>query len=346
MKFGAFGVGGSFDQILEAAHLCESTGYDGLFFGHHHSPDLRKRVGLKQAPSTGPGGLVQWPLLGALASHTKTLELGTAIYLLAFAHPIHVAEEVATIDQISKGRIILGVGPGYNPADFEMFGIPQPNRVSLFEEGVEVIRRAWTEDHFNFVGKRYSIRNARVVPRPYRKPHPPIWIGPWTVDGFKRAARQGDGVVTDPMQSMAALKEFVAEYRTLCVSRGQKPYVALMRRVLIGRNKEEALLRFGPGLVEGAQYAAWSNYLQREYEPWLKNIKSPEEITFEMVNQDRRLLWGSPDEVVEQIHEMDKAFGGIDYLLPSFAPGTGPQGWQHGMESIRLFGEKVIPHFK
>lgn len=346
MKFGAFGVGGSFDQTLEVARLCESVGYDGLFFGHHHSPDLRKAVGLKQAPSRGSGGLVQWPLLAALAATTKTLELGTGIYLLAFAHPIHVAEEVATIDQISKGRVILGVGPGYNPADFEMFGIPQPNRVSLFEEGLEVIRRAWTEEHFNFVGKRYSLRNASVHPRPYQKPHPPIWVGPWTKEGFKRAARQGDGAITDPLQSMAALKEFVAEYRSLCTARGQKPYLALMRRVLIARNREEALEYFGAGVVDGAQYAAWSNYLQREYEPWLKNIKSPEEITFEMVNHDRRLLWGSPEEVTEQIHEMDRELGGIDYLLPSFSLGAGPQGWKRGIDSVRLFGEKVIPRFK
>lgn len=347
MKFGAFGLGGSFEHVVEAARMCESAGYDGMFFGHHHSPDLREAVGLKSSPVMGTGGRGhQWPLIAALATQTKTIEFGTAIFLLSMAHPIHVAEEVATIDHISKGRIILGVGPGYNKADFDIFGIPVPNRVSLFEEGLEIVRRAWTEDRFNFVGKRYAVRNARILPKPYQQPHPPIWVGPWSLEGFKRAARQGDGAVTDPMQGKAALKDFIPVYRELCAARGKKPVVALMRETLIASNKEEALNMFSESITETMRYYSWSGVLAREYEPWLKSAKSADEINFHMVNQDNRLLWGSPEEVVEQVHQMDEEFGGIDYLLPAFPRGRGPDGQKQQMQAARLFAEKVIPRFR
>lgn len=350
MKFAPFGVGGgAFESAVETAQLVESIGYDGLFFGFHHSPDIRQAVGMRVQPQGAGGGErggSQWPRIAALAARTKRITFGTGIFLLPFAHPINVAEDVATIDHISQGRIILGVGPGYNKADFDMFGMPMSHRVSMFEEGLEVIRRAWTEDKFNFVGKRYTIRNARVLPKPYQKPHPPIWVGPWTVEGFKRAARQGDGVITDPQQSRAALKEFIRAYRELAVARGKKPVVALMRSTMLASNREEAVLRYGPGAVAGAQYAIRSNYLQAEYEPWAKDLKSYDQMTFDMINFDNRYLLGSPEDIVGQIQQMDEEFGGIDYLLPSFAGGGGPDAAKHQQQALRLFGEKVMPKFK
>ncbi|MSP78927.1 MAG: LLM class flavin-dependent oxidoreductase [Dehalococcoidia bacterium] len=351
MKFAPFGVGGgAFEAAAETAQLVESIGYDGLFFGFHHSPDLQAAVGIKNAPPLGGGGSdrggSQWPRIAALAARTKTLTFGTGIFLLPFAHPLNVAEDVATIDHISKGRIILGVGPGYNKADFDMFGMPVSNRVSLFEEGLEVIRRAWTEDKFNFVGKRYTIRNARVLPKPYQKPHPPIWVGPWSMEGFKRAARQGDGVITDPMQGKAALKAFIAAYRELCLARGKKPVVALMREMLLASSKEEALQLYGKSIIGTMQYYAWGGVLNKEYEPWLKDVKSYDQITFQMVNADNRLLWGSPDDIIGQIHQMNEEFGGIDYLIPAFVGTGGPDAAKHQQQTLRLFGEKVMPKFK
>ena len=330
IKFGAFGLSGSFDEVCERVQLAEAVGFDGAFFGEHHG-GTRIRYAFKL------------PFIAALAARTQRIKLGTSILLLPLYHPVHVAEDAAIIDNISNGRMILGLGLGYQPQDFRAFGIPFSNRVTLFEEGIEIIRRAWTEETFSFVGRRFSLHNVSITPRPVQQPHPPIWLAAWTEEGVKRAARIGDAYVTDPIQNLRCLKDLSSLYRQLADRRQRPAQVVLMRELLIGESRQEAMDVFGPGLTGTFRYY-WTNKAFNEaYDPWVRDLKSAEELTLERVLSER-VIAGTPADCAEQIEFWCRETGAdyVQLVLPQAA--TSPH--EAAMKAIRLVGEGVIPRLK
>ena len=131
------------DEVIAEAQLAEASGFDACFFGEHHQDK---------------DGFLPSPLIvaTAVAAQTRRLNVGTSVILLPLHHPVHVAEDVITLDMVSKGRVILGVGIGYQAADFQAFGVPMEHRVALFEEGVEIIRKCWSGEPFSFHGAHYT----------------------------------------------------------------------------------------------------------------------------------------------------------------------------------------------
>ena len=125
------------DEVIAEAQLAEEAGFDSCFFGEHH----QDRDGFLPSPLI---------VATAVAASTRTLNVGTSVILLPLHHPVHLAEDVTTLDIVSKGRIILGVGLGYQPADFQAFGVPMSERVGRFEESLEIMRRSWSGEEFSF----------------------------------------------------------------------------------------------------------------------------------------------------------------------------------------------------
>src|SRR6188508_469964 len=170
---------GDFEQVVEASLSAEELGYHGVFFGEHHGTPANDR----------PQLLI---LLAGLAARTKRIRLGTSILLSPLYDPIWVAEAAAQVDVMAQGRLTLGLGLGYQPKDFQHFGIPFNQRVSRFEEGIQVIRKAWGEERFSFAGRRFQCEDIAVYPKPVQRPHPPIWLAAWSLAGARRAGRLGD----------------------------------------------------------------------------------------------------------------------------------------------------------
>jgi alkanesulfonate monooxygenase SsuD/methylene tetrahydromethanopterin reductase-like flavin-dependent oxidoreductase (luciferase family) len=129
------------------------------------------------------------PILAAIAQRTSRIRLGTFIIILPFHHPVRVAEDAATVDILSKGRLDLGLGQGYVVSEFESFRIPRRERAGRLEEGSELIRRCFTEENFSFSGKFYPMENVNLTPKPLQKPCPPIWIAAMAEKSVTRAAR-------------------------------------------------------------------------------------------------------------------------------------------------------------
>ena len=127
------------DEVIAEAQQAERCGFDSFFLTEHH----------QEASGYLPSPL---PLAAAIAARTSRIRIGTGIAILPLYHPTRLAEDCAVIDIISKGRLILGVGLGYQEGDFAAFGLKVSDRVSLFEEGIEILRRAWTEEKVYFVG--------------------------------------------------------------------------------------------------------------------------------------------------------------------------------------------------
>ena len=152
------------DEVIEEAQLAEQAGFDSCFFGEHHQDK---------------DGFLPSPLIvcTAVAAATTTLRVGTSVILLPLHHPVRLAEDVVTLDIISKGRVTVGVGLGYQDADFRAFGVKMSDRVQLFEEKVQILKECWSGQEFSYSGKHHQIENLTVRPDTVQQPHPPIWIG-------------------------------------------------------------------------------------------------------------------------------------------------------------------------
>jgi probable F420-dependent oxidoreductase len=326
-----FHPAGDFEQLAEAVLCAEAAGFDGCFFGEHHGARGTDR----------PQLLV---LLAALAARTRTIRLGTSILLSALYNPMHVAEMASVVDVISRGRLVLGLGLGYQPQDFRQFGVPFAERVSRFEESVEVLRRAWASERFSYAGKRFRFDDVAVYPRPVQQPHPPLWLAAWSIPGAERAARLGDAYVTDPIQNLAALQEFAAAYRASAAAAGRAAEVVLMREMLVARTRAGAEERYAEGLLAQYRYYFQNAAFLPEYEPWMKGVRDARELRWDVVSKDR-VIWGSPGECAEQLIHWCRSLGAdhVQLALPHPSGGWTREGQ---LETIRLIGEQVIPKLR
>src|SRR5262247_671821 len=188
------------DEVIAEACLAEDAGFDSCFFGEHHQDK---------------DGFLPSPLIvaTAVAAHTRRLKVGTSVILLPLHHPVHVAEDVITLDLVSKGRIILGVGIGYQPSDFAAFAVPMEHRLALFEEGVEILRQRWTEERFSFRGKHYVLDDVQIRPRPFQRPGPPLWIGASVNAAARRAGLLADAFVGTPSTGMQNAAQLADAYK-------------------------------------------------------------------------------------------------------------------------------------
>lgn len=165
-------------QVLDQVVLAERWGYDMAWFTEHHFVD--------------DGYLPSWvPVAGAVLGRTTTLRVSTDIAILPFYNPLRLAEDLAVLDNLSNGRVELGVGIGYAPHEFAGFGIPVSRRVSLMEEGLDILQAAWRGERFSFHGKRYDFDDVIVTPKVVQPGGPPLWIAAMTDAGASRAARYG-----------------------------------------------------------------------------------------------------------------------------------------------------------
>lgn len=317
------------DEACVEAQVAEECGFDGCFAVENHQM---------------PNGMIPSPLIlaAAVAARTKRIRVGTDIVILPLYHPVRVAEDGAVIDNLSKGRFILGVASGFLRSDFAAFGVPFSRRVSLFEEGVEIIRRAWTEERFSFVGKRFDLKNLSIMPRPMQKPHPPIWVGALSAEGVKRAARIGDAWASTPMHNLAGIKRLARIYREHAEKRGKRPSVALMLWAWTAENRVKALAEYEKGVMRTVRdywtFGAFHVEGHEEFDPWASRAKTEAEVTFDNVRD--RVILGSPEECIEQIQEWQEATG-ADYCVLRFRHAEGPSH-EHAVRALRLFGEKVI----
>ncbi|MFN0095600.1 MAG: LLM class flavin-dependent oxidoreductase [Dehalococcoidia bacterium] len=319
---------GDFEQTVEAVNAAEAAGFDGCLFGEHHGAPGNDR----------PQLLI---LLAALAGRTRRIKLGTSILLSALADPVQVAESAAMVDVISGGRLILGLGLGYQPQDFRQFGIPFAQRTSRFEESVQVIRKAFTDERLSFAGKRFRYDDIAVYPKPIQRPHPPIWLAAWSIPGAARAGQLGDAYVTDPIQNLRAITAFNAAYRA-AADRAERPAdVVIMREILCAPTRAEAIDRYADGLMRTYRYYFANNAFNLDYEPWAAKVSSAADLTFEMLAQDR-VIYGSPADCLGQLEHWVRTLGAshVQLTVP-YPPAEATREGQ--LRQIGYLGEALLP---
>jgi probable F420-dependent oxidoreductase len=182
------------ERLVRAARKADQVGFHSLWLYEHAAFPTRVPETYGKLPFTPETAFLE-PIttLSYLAAETRQIRLGTGILLLALRHPLHVAKAVATLDVLSKGRAILGVGLGWLMEEFAAFAVPFHERAGRVREGVEVLRRIWEDGKQEYTGRYYSFPEVTSIPMPVQRGGPPIWFGGTEDRALRRAAELGDG---------------------------------------------------------------------------------------------------------------------------------------------------------
>lgn len=233
--------------LREQVRAARDNGFSSLMVGQHLL--------------TGPMGMFQTnPLLGALADDAAGMEIGPGVLLLSMMNPVLAAEEAATLDWLSDGGYVLCAGLGYRPEEFQAMGVEMRRRVGRLTEGVEIVKRLWTEDSVDFHGKHFHLDGARAAVRPKQKPRPPIWLGGDVEAAVRRAARIADAWCVAPTLSTESLVKYLDVFREERRAAGLTDDVAcpLIRECFVGRDAAHAhSVSRGPLLYKYRAYASW-----------------------------------------------------------------------------------------
>lgn len=216
------------EDTFRLAELAEKAGFDFLSLGHHvFTPDY---------PSPSP-----FTMLAGIAARTERIRLASVIFLLPLHNPVAVAEQVATVDIMSGGRMILGVGVGYRDYEFEGYGVDPKRRGKRTSEALAAIRQAWTTGRWNFSGSEFTIPDLPAVPLPKQKPHPPIWVGGTSGPALARGAKLGDGWVATNMQPLDDIIAMSDSYRAQASAAGNASFTCISRDAWLADSRGQML---------------------------------------------------------------------------------------------------------
>jgi F420-dependent oxidoreductase-like protein len=255
-------------ELLQRVRFAEALGFDGAWVFDHFKP--------LYGDSRGPC-LEGWTLLAGLAAQTSRIRLGTLVTGITYRHPAVLATEAVTVDQISSGRLELGLGAAWNEPEHREFGIPFPairERAERLEEGIEVMRNLMTRDAASFKGRHYQLDHASYRPRPVQRPHPPIWIG---ASGEQLmlpiVARQADAWhAFGSADSMLRKSKLLDEYAEQAGRNGKQilrsSSLSISEGVDQARRKAERLAEAGFGYL----VVSWPAEGERKIEEFVKKV--------------------------------------------------------------------------
>lgn len=307
-------LGFSYENVAAIAAEAERLGFDGLFICDHlqgRTEDLGKQPCLDT-----------WVTLGALASTTERIELGTLVSAVGFRYPSLLAKMAATLDHISHGRLRLAVGAGWYEPEYEAYGIPFPQvkqRMQELREGIQVIRSMWTSDKPSFNGVTHRVRGAWCYPRPAR---PRIWVGG---TGEKTLLR----IVADLADGWNATGTSAEEY-------ARKLKILELYCTAMGRDVKEIERSYYASAITAANEKELLEVFREYYSRYKRPDESFEALVHRVRGSNRSFI-GTGDEVMEKIANFSKL--GVSYLMFYF-PDKNPQG------QLRQFGERIIPAFR
>jgi alkanesulfonate monooxygenase SsuD/methylene tetrahydromethanopterin reductase-like flavin-dependent oxidoreductase (luciferase family) len=318
-------------ERLELIEAYEQLGFYAYHLAEHHGTPL----GITPSPHL---------LLAAASQRTARIRLGTLISILPLYHPMRVIEEACTLDQLTNGRLDLGVGRGISPVETSFHGIPGDETPERFDEAFEILRQGLTSDAVNFHGKYYAVDNAPVVTRPVQQPHPPLWYGTRTLDRARWCARLGMPMMAlVPSEKVRPLTDAYREERAVL---GQHPLgqatddlppLGVTRSIVLAPTGEQAMKIANRAF---ARFKENFELLWRKYDVPLPPILPAD--TFEGVHETGHFYAGDPAGAREWVtHHRD--VGGISYMALEMC--FGDMTPDEVRQSAELFATEVMPAF-
>jgi len=341
-----------YDAHIALAQELDEAGWHSYFvIEHQNSP-----VGRITSPSV---------FLTAVARATRRLRIGAMMWQLPLYHPIRLAQDVAMLDQLSHGRVEFGTGIGVHEHEFIRWGVDYYQRAAIAEEVLKIVRMAWTGDEVTFAGKYFHFDEALPQPKPYQKPHPPIWAAVHSDAAIEFAARNNFHVAQNLDTDAVVARKFEL-YRKLwreCGHKGPMPRIFLMRQIHVAAtdalahdqarqflaSREGGAVSVGGGPIAKTRIG-WGTHARGMG----KDSERPDDkargetmrlaaTSYEFNIEQGLALVGSPETVRRKL-EQGKSRIGYDIFCGNFGIGRMPEDMAR--ESIRLFGKEVVPAFR
>ena len=318
----------AFAQGLQQVRDAERFGLDAIWLAEIHQQAARSVL---SAPMT---------VAAAIATATSRIKIGTAVQVLPLTHPLRLAEETATVDQISRGRLLMGVGRSGNPRAYAAYGVPYSESRERFYETLDVLKLAWTEPTFSFHGKYHHFDGARAVPRPYQQPHPPIRIAGASEDTFPTLGKLGYPLfVAVRSGSLGGLAPDLRAYRAAYKEAGHPGtgQVYLRLSMHVADTDRQAMSEAESSIMAGykklVDQLEGSPNARRRAE--LADVLS---LTYDAVLRDKVVV-GGPERVADRLLQLQEQLG-IDGILAelNFGAKIPPEMM---MRSLRLLCERV-----
>ncbi len=328
----------AFAECFALVDAAEALGVNSVWLAEYHfSP-----ISVLSSPIT---------IASAIAARTQRIRIGLAVVLLPLAHPIHIAEDIATVDHISQGRVELGVGRGTFPDTHDGFNSPFAESRERFDEYLEIILKAWTQERFSFTGKHYRCDNLWVRPKPLQQPHPPIRVGITSEVTFPLIGRLGFPIIINPSRvfALSELAPPIQQYREAWHEAGHAgaPQVGLRVPLYVAKTAERAYAEpkastmaavkgLGDRVAGSASRVGttgdWNVQAERvrrmSYEDWLRD----------------KVVYGVPEAVVDRLQQLREELDLTQILYEVNYGRQIPYALQ--LENLRLINERVIPQFK
>ena len=333
MRFGLFGAaqaqrGGpdvdsaaGFNDYIEYLIEAEALGYHSSFIVEHHF------TGFGQVSATL--NLLSW-----VGAKTSTLRLGTAVLVLPWHNPVLLAEQAATVDLLSGGRLDFGIGKGYRHNEFAGFRIPMEQAGARFEESIDIITRAWTSnERFSFWGDYWSFDDIIVEPPTHQKPHPPFWQGAGHAESIRKVAARGHNLLLDQFASIEETIHRFNTYKAAMLGNGfgfDPSQVGVARAFFVADTEAEKQAAVDRRITAQRRLHAIS---QR---PDGNNTASIMAFSDTREASEESALYGTPDEICGKIERLRAQ--GVDYILLN--------GGGTSRQNLRRFAKEVMPHFR
>lgn len=310
------------DELITQAEMAREHGFASVHAGEHHVTDEHQY-------------LLNEPTLAYVADHIGDLSLETGMCLLPYHNPVRIAEYGATMDILTSGQFTLGVAMGYRQKEFDAFGIDRSDAVGRFVEGIQIIKRLWTEESVTYDGDYFQLEDVSINPKPLQEPRPDIIVGASNESSIRRGARLADGWLGAHVPYHQAVEQANA-FRDERERQGaEQGFVGLTREVFVADTTEKAEAKVKDHLM--GKYESYSDWGQDDViegddfdSPWEKL-------------KHERFLVGTPEEVVEGLERYEERLDPDKIMVRTQFPGM---AFEDVHQSIELLGEEVIPELQ
>jgi alkanesulfonate monooxygenase SsuD/methylene tetrahydromethanopterin reductase-like flavin-dependent oxidoreductase (luciferase family) len=344
MKFGISfsfqahrGLGEPYDkayrEALELAAEASRLGYDSVWASEHHG----------EADGYCPSPVVA---CAALAVAAPNCRIGQAVALAPLhGHPMRLTEDLSVIDNLSGGRVEIGLGQGYRPAEFEMFGWNYKTRTRAFEESLDILEKAWTGEPFDYAGKIYNVKGGLLRPPPVKPGRPPLWIGAAHPKARARAVRRRAGFLVAPLAELGLVEHQFKSFDDEAAQQGTGGLPrAVMREILVGDSAADAIKRHQPFIDEvyRVQYKpervglSYIDKATRERKPLTSD--SPYFMSEEFMQE--RWLLGTPGEIAAKLAKWQPRLA-MDHLI--FTPRPPGMPLRQAVDELEVIARDILP---
>ena len=326
-----------FDKLSEQIEYAEELGFDTIWLTEHHF----SAYGRASVPA----------LAGHAIARTSRIRISTAVVVLPFHHPLQVAEDWATLDHLSKGRVDVGIGRGNQPAEFQGFDVSMDEAEQRFSESLDIIRKAWTEESFSYDGRFWKIPERCVLPKPYTDPHPPLWQAALSDYTIKKIMDRGiNGLIGPYLCPYETLKTtyFDAWHRLRAEAGRTDLKMAHNEFVYVGESDAQVKADIKDYVMWYIRTAAkiWGerdrSKVSEQYANYNDVLEWLDVVPFDEVYDDLG-MFGTPDRVAEKVRWM-RDEGGVEQLIAFTWFGGFEQ--EKALRNMELFATEVMPQFK